>query len=80
MSPISAAIVNAGTHPIPGTGQPQRHVRMVGAAGAPVRVDRVDPAVQVPDQRKAGVDGYRATAAGSPGAPAARGRRHRTGR
>src|SRR3954453_5736798 len=57
MSPISAPMVNASTHPIPGHGEQQRDIRMVGAAGAPLAVDEVDLGVEVVDQRQARLDG-----------------------
>ena len=56
ISPISAAIVNARTQPIPGALIEERDVGMLRVAGPQPAVDGVDLALEVVDQSKRGGD------------------------
>ena len=51
ITPISAAIVNASTQPIPGDAQEQRDVGVVGVTFAEPAVDLSNLALEVVNQR-----------------------------
>ena len=56
MSPISAAIVNPVTQPIPGSGHQQRDVAMIGSRAAQPSLDLTDPPLEIVDQLNARLD------------------------
>ena len=80
MSPISAAIVNAGDPADPRGGHQQRDVAMIGARAAQPPLDLTDPPLEIVDQLNARLRRARATARENPARRAACGRRRRTGR